>query len=102
MHRTSLFLFGNVLLLTALAAAQDSPAPQFRREFSVNPAERVRVLGPDAGVNFMFQKRELESEISFISAEMAGTGEVVTAAPYTANAITETIQVLADGNRIVN
>src|SRR6266403_5640860 len=30
------------------------------------------------------------------------TGEVVTAAPYTATAITETTQVLADGNRIVN
>ena len=32
----------------------------------------------------------------------AGAGEVVTAAPYTATATTESTQVLADGNRIVN
>jgi hypothetical protein len=43
-----------------------------------------------------------EGEISFFSAEMAGAGEVVTAAPYTATAITESTQVLGDGNRIVN
>ena len=33
---------------------------------------------------------------------MAGAGEVVTAAPYTATAITESTQILGDGNRIVN
>jgi hypothetical protein len=33
---------------------------------------------------------------------MAGAGEVVTAAPYTATATTESTQVLADGNKIVN
>jgi hypothetical protein len=101
MPRTSI-LFISVLLLATLTVAQESPAPEFHKEFSINPAERTRLLGPETGFNLMFQRRDLESEISFISAEMAGTGEVVTAAPYTATVITETTQVLADGNRIVN
>lgn len=101
MHRASI-LCTSVLLLTGLAMAQDSPAPEFRREFSINQAERLHALGPDAGFNLMFQRRDLENEISFISAEMAGSGEVITAAPYTATAITETTQALADGNRIAN
>jgi hypothetical protein len=51
----------------------------------------------------MLQRERLpEGEVSFFSAEMAGAGEVVTAAPYTATATTESTQVLADGNRIVN
>ena len=53
--------------------------------------------------NMMFQSERLpEGKIEFFSAEMAGAGEVVTAAPYTATATTESTQVLADGNRIVN
>jgi len=43
-----------------------------------------------------------EGEISFFSAEMAGAGEVVTAAPYTATATTGEHAIAGDGNRIVN
>jgi hypothetical protein len=51
----------------------------------------------------MFQREKLPGdEISFFSAELAGGGEVIIGAPYTATAITETTQVLGDGNRIVN
>jgi len=38
----------------------------------------------------------------FLLHEMEGLGKVVKGAPYTANAVTETTQVLGDGNRIVN
>jgi hypothetical protein len=38
----------------------------------------------------------------FIASEMGFGGKVVKGAPYSAEAITETIQTLADGNRIVN
>jgi hypothetical protein len=38
----------------------------------------------------------------FVSADLPGSGKVVTGAPYSANTSTETIQALADGNRIVN
>ncbi len=37
----------------------------------------------------------------FISSEMAFDGKLVTNAPYSAEAVTESIQTLADGNRIV-
>ncbi|HYE76171.1 MAG TPA: hypothetical protein VEF04_22690, partial [Blastocatellia bacterium] len=38
----------------------------------------------------------------FVSAEFGFDGKVVKGAPYTADAVQEQIQVLADGNRIVN
>lgn len=38
----------------------------------------------------------------FVASEMGFGGKVVKGAPYSAEAITETIQTLADGNRIVN
>jgi hypothetical protein len=101
MHRASI-LFSSVLLLAGLAVAQESPAPEVHRSYSFTQTETHHGLEPDPGFNLMFQKRGIGSDISFISAEMAGTGEVVTAAPYTATAVTETTQVLADGNRIVN
>lgn len=42
-----------------------------------------------------------EAGVNFLSMEM-GSRETVQGAPYTATAITENTQVLADGNRIVN
>lgn len=38
----------------------------------------------------------------FLVSELDGMGKAVKGAPYTANAVTETTQKLADGNRIVN
>src|SRR5215467_5382455 len=38
----------------------------------------------------------------FLLSELDGMGKAVKGAPYTANAVTETTQTLADGNRIVN
>jgi hypothetical protein len=38
----------------------------------------------------------------FLATEMAFDGEVVKGAPYSADAVTETVNVLSDGNRIVN
>jgi hypothetical protein len=38
--------------------------------------------------------------IQFLSAEFSGEGKTVTGAPYSAEATTETVQMLADGNRI--
>lgn len=39
---------------------------------------------------------------TFVSSEMSFDGKVVKGAPYSAQAVTETTQTLADGNRIVN
>ncbi|HSE33108.1 MAG TPA: hypothetical protein VLA93_16155 [Pyrinomonadaceae bacterium] len=40
--------------------------------------------------------------VVFVGSEMGFGGKIVKGAPYSAEAITETIQTLADGNRIVN
>jgi hypothetical protein len=41
-----------------------------------------------------------EATFSFVSSEMSVGGKVVKGAPYSAEAITETVQALSDGNRI--
>jgi hypothetical protein len=43
-----------------------------------------------------------EDTFDFISGEMSFDGKVVKGAPYSAQAVTEVIQTLSDGNRIVN
>src|SRR5579864_4756631 len=93
-----------VLLLSALvmagsAAAQESAPKEKVRTFTFTQDEPITMMAPFS----MMQRDSLpEGKIEFFSAEMAGAGEVVTAAPYTATATTESTQVLADGNRIEN
>lgn len=100
MHRIISFL-ACAFLLVGSAAAQESAPREKVRSFTFTQEAPFTVMPP--GFNMMFQREKLpEGEISFFSAEMAGAGEVVTAAPYTATAITESTQVLGDGNRIVN
>ena len=58
--------------------------------------------GPGGDV-LMFRSIEggpRESTFDFIRAEMAFGGKTVTGAPYSAESVTETTQMLADGNRI--
>lgn len=93
-------LFMSAFLLAGGALAQQSTPPEKVPFFALTPDEPMGMMGNN---NMMFQRERLpEGEISFFSAEMASGGEVVTAAPYSATAITETTQVLGDGNRIVN
>jgi len=56
--------------------------------------------------SFFFQRFGAEApppeggNVTFVSAEMAFEGKTVTGAPYAAEAVTESTQTLADGNRI--
>jgi len=52
-----------------------------------------RVTGPDG-------PPAEKSKMAFISADMAFEGKTVTGVPYTAEAVTEMVQTLSDGNRI--
>jgi hypothetical protein len=94
------------VLLTVGAAAQEGAPREKVRGFSFTQEERVP-FPPGApfspGMNFFYQS-DLNhgAQIAFRVTEMAGGGEVVTNAPYTATAVEETTQVLGDGNRIVN
>jgi hypothetical protein len=100
MNRITVFLL-SALVMAGSTAAQESAPKEKVRTFTFTQDELITMMAPPG--NMMFQSERLpEGKIEFFSAEMAGAGEVVTAAPYTATATTESTQVLADGNRIVN
>jgi len=97
MNRIAILLF-SALAMAGSVAAQESAPKEKVRTFTFTQDEPI--MRPPFG---MMQYEALpEGKIEFFSAEMAGAGEVVTAAPYTATATTESTQVLADGNKIVN
>src|SRR5689334_9354162 len=98
MNRVAILLV-SALLLAGTAAAQESAPKEKVRTFTFTQDEPVTMMAP---FGMMQRERLPEGEIAFFSAEMAGAGEVVTAAPYTATATTESTQVLGDGNKIVN
>src|SRR6476469_75597 len=99
MNRFAILLL-SALVMDASAAAQESAPKEKARTFTFTQDEPITMVAP---LTMMMQREALpEGKIEFFSTEMAGAGEVVTAAPYTATATTESTQVLADGNRIVN
>jgi len=83
MRNLAICLF--LLLTIALASAQNSPVAN----------------GPQVLVLSGLQS-STGGTAGFIYHEVMRGGEFVKGAPYTATAVTETTQVLADGNRIVN
>jgi hypothetical protein len=100
MNRVAILLV-TVFLIAGSAAAQESAPREKVRSFTFT--QEGPMTWTPGSPNMMFQRQKLpEGEISFFGAEMAGAGEVVTAAPYSATATEETTQVLADGNKIVN
>jgi len=94
-------LLAGVLLLAGVAAAQEAAPREKVRTFTFTQSEPVTVYTPSQNFDMMYQRERLP-EIEIYSAEMAFGGDVITGAPYTATAVTETTQTLADGNRIVN
>jgi len=80
-----------VLALASGAFAQVVIAAPQSGEKSQSSERRVVRLDRTSG---------LDAEV--FSMEMSGSDELVTGAPYTATAVTETIQTLGDGNRIVH
>ena len=97
MNRIAILL-ASALLAGGLAAQESAPKEKVRT-FTFTQNDPITMMAP---FGMMQYERMPEGKIEFFSAEMAGAGEVVTAAPYTATATTESTQVLADGNRIVN
>ena len=57
---------------------------------------------PDGQPNLIFRAQKSGDNVTMTYFAVSDMSKPVTGAPYTATAITETTQVLADGNRIVN
>lgn len=93
MKRISGFLFGATLV--ALAFTSVAVAQQVGPEGNVIIRQRV-LQGPEGG-----PPPPPDANFVFIASESFG-GKVVKGAPYGAEAVTETIQTLSDGNRIIN
>ncbi len=81
-----------VVSVVALALAQQpQPAPDRNVVFETRVFQGPEGPPPPSGDTFVF----MSSEVNF-------EGKPVKAAPYSAQAVTETTQTLGDGNRIVN
>ncbi len=92
MKRISGLLVGAILLSLAFATAAFAQAGP-----DGNVVIRQRVFqGPEGG-----PPPPPDSNFVFIASESFG-GKVVKGAPYSAESVTETIQTLSDGNRIIN
>jgi hypothetical protein len=91
MKRISRLLFGAALLSLAFATVAFAQQPAGG---VVVRQERI-VQGPEGG------PPPPDANVVFFATESFG-GKVVKGAPYSAEAVTETIQTLGDGNRIVN
>lgn len=89
MKRLTGILATATLLSLATVVAAQHPAPEGALEL------RARVLqGPEGGP-------PPDRNVVFVASE-SFTGKIVKGAPYSGEAVTETIQTLSDGNRIVN
>ena len=92
--RTLMSLLGVVFVLSSAAVIfSQQPAKEtieFQPDWTQEPGATTRPQLPR------------EDTFNFISSEMSFDGKVVKNAPYSARAVTEVIQTLADGNRIVN
>jgi hypothetical protein len=93
----------------AIASADDERAQQLAQA-GADRAQRLRDEAERLRNDAMRQADEAMQAIDlddmnvleFSSRELGGSREIVKNAPYSADAITETTQILADGNRIVH
>jgi hypothetical protein len=90
-----------VILLCAITALAGG-ATAISQERQQEPA---RQRAPRAGVRMGGGPAQViipgEREAYFVATEMSFSGKLVKGAPYSAEAVTENVQMLADGNRIV-
>ncbi len=98
MKRTWL-LIATALLLCACAVAQAGGPDSGPVTL---PAPAPGLVLPGSNVFFRTQKMgdNMAANVGYVA--LGEFGKPITGAPYTATAVTETTQVLADGNRIVN
>src|SRR5262245_30937674 len=104
MNRIGNLITGVLLLAAPVVAQEQSPGPLT----STLPRERIQVFRSSGNENAVYMTQEgpgvkiSDGQVAFLSAEMALEQEPVKNAPYTATAITESTQTLADGTHIAS
>jgi len=93
------------VLCVCLAFALGVPAQEvvIERKFGVRggPGAGATEMGFQRGGDGVYVSAGAAGHgLEFMKMEIASTGRTVTGAPYTAEAVTETVQTLSDGNRI--
>ncbi len=86
----------------ASAQQQEEKRIYFYRTFQEGPATQPSDAGgPQVGYSVRMTVSGPDANIMFMGNEFAFMGKPVTGEPYSAQSVSETVQVLADGNRIV-
>jgi TonB family protein len=106
--------FGSVALVVMLGAGAIPTMGQQQEPSTTRVLiERERTISPDVTLattpdratferQVMLQGPPPPGDFVFLGTEMSLGGKLVKGSPYSAQAVTETTQVLSDGNRIVN
>src|SRR5215216_3031428 len=93
-----------LLATSAVVVAQDKAQEKGQKADRVILEQNntfVRVQGPDENMRMPAMAMGGGATSIFVSSEMGFDGKVVKGVPYSAQAVTESVQVLGDGNRIV-
>jgi hypothetical protein len=90
-----------LLATSAVVFAQEKAQKTDRQIVIESQGGFVRVPGPDGHPPMPAIAMGDGATSIFVSSEMGFGGKVVKGAPYSAQAVTESVQVFADGNRIV-
>ncbi|MDT7603242.1 MAG: hypothetical protein QOF61_1239 [Acidobacteriota bacterium] len=80
------------------AAEKRATEGQMKERIMVDAAPRIEISGQEGGAVIVGGQGEYG--FSFVSSEMAFDSKVIKGAPFSADAVTESVQVLGDGNRI--
>ncbi len=98
-----LAVLANSMGVFAQGARQEKPQPRPEPDVIIERDE-IMIAGPGEGMAMPAIAplgRPGSDTFVFVSSEMSFGGKVVKGAPYSAQAVTESIQTLSDGNRIV-
>jgi hypothetical protein len=94
-------VFASCVVAFAQSAAQEKAAKAAQEKAQIEVI-RGEALPTTARPSVGFAMAGGENTFTFVASEMSFGGKVVKGAPYSAQAVTENIQTLQDGNRIVN
>ncbi len=100
--RNIALLIASVLVCCACAVSQNPGTMATPDTMELQQAAPVEPPPGGAPPNVFFHTQKMGGKVTTSYIAIADSAKPVTGAPYTATAITETTQVLADGNRIVN